>query len=152
MQNAPYDEGPEDSSTFRTRLIEHSALPGFRLVVATVEIPVGFAYGYRAHAGDWWAETVFSEIPGQPGLRLDDAFIFMEMAVHPERRCAGIGRALRDSLLGGVECHTALLTTYDLDTPARRLYERVGWRDIVRPFVFPGSNDPCVLMRTEVNG
>jgi len=126
-------------------------VPGFRMVVAAEESPIGFAYGYRMTPGRWWPDAVAPQLSGYVRWWAGDSFAFIEMAVLPDRRHGGIGRALHDAPLDRSDCRTVLLTTYDGDTPARRLYQRAGWRDIVRPFPFSGSNDPYVLMGLEVS-
>ena len=147
----PCFEGPEDTGAFRARLVEEAHWPGFRMAIAADEAPIGFAYGYRGTPGMWWPDLVAYRLPGYLRWWADDSFAFMEMAVVPNRRCRGDGRALHDALLDGVGCRTALLTTYDDATPARRLYQRAGWREMVRRFRSPGCDDPYVLMGLEVH-
>jgi hypothetical protein len=51
----------------------------------------------------------------------------------------GLGRDVLLMLLSGTEAATAVLTTPDADTRARRFYRSGGWVDLVRDLTFPGD-------------
>ena len=113
-----------------------SALDGFRMV--------GIAYGYPGVPGDWWHDQVRDSLtPEQAQEWLADAFEVCELHVRPELHGTGLGRALLAALLAGTPARTAVLTTPDLDTRARRFYRLGGWQDLRRGLVFPG--DPRVF-------
>ena len=93
------------------------------------------------------AEVWLAEIGGRPvgGLVLypeTDALRLANLAVHPDHRGAGLGRALiahaeRQALDQG---HGVLrLTTHVAMTGPRRLYARLGWRE-------EGRDGPKVFM------
>ena len=113
-----------------------SALDGCRMV--------GIAYGYPGVPGDWWHDQVRDSLtPEQAQEWLTDAFEVCELHVRPELHGTGLGRALLDGLLSGPPARTAVLTTPDQDTRARRFYRLGGWQDLRRGLVFPG--DPRVF-------
>lgn len=104
----------------------------------------GFAYGYLGAPGQWWFDQV--AVAMGPQLReawLPRAFEVCELHVRPSYQGAGLGRALLDTLLAGVPAATAVLTTPDHETRARRFYRAGGWVDLVRGLRFPG--DPRVF-------
>jgi ribosomal protein S18 acetylase RimI-like enzyme len=70
---------------------------------------------------------------------LRDAFEVCELHVRPELQGRGLGRDLLLQLLGGTDAQSAVLTTPDLETRARRFYRSGGWEDLVRDLVFPGD-------------
>ena len=117
-----------------------TALDGCRMVVV--------AYGCPGQPGDWWHDQVRSSLtPEQAEEWLADAFEVCELHVRPALHGAGLGRellsALLAALLAGPPARTAVLTTPDLDTRARRFYRLGGWEDLRRGLVFPG--DPRVF-------
>jgi GNAT superfamily N-acetyltransferase len=62
-----------------------------------------------------------------------------EFHVRPSAQGTGLGRALLARLLARTDARTAVLTTPDLDTRARRFYATAGWVDLVRDLRFPGD-------------
>ncbi|HEV2893973.1 MAG TPA: GNAT family N-acetyltransferase [Actinomycetota bacterium] len=56
----------------------------------------------------------------------------MWIAVRPERRGRGLGRALLERLLAGAGTDRAWLITHDLDTPAQALYRSLGFQQLGR--------------------
>jgi ribosomal protein S18 acetylase RimI-like enzyme len=128
-----YDETPDDVERFRTGLPRHAAREGFRLVVAASPDggASGFAYGYTGQPGQWWTDRLLERIPHEIAERwVGGHFEFVELAVRPASQRRGIGRALHDALLDGLPHRRALLGTWPDDRPARRLYQRAGWRDL----------------------
>ena len=59
-------------------------------------------------------------------------FAVVWIAVHPDRRGRGLGRALLERLLAGAGTERAWLITHDLDTPARALYRSLGFQELGR--------------------
>ena len=101
---------------------------------------VGIAYGYRGAAGQWWHDQVraaLDELTAQQWL--DGSFEVCEFHVRPAHQGAGLGRELLARLLARTDARTAVLTTPDLDTRARRFYATAGWVDLVRDLRFPGD-------------
>ena len=101
---------------------------------------VGIAYGYRGAPGQWWHDQVRAALDEQVARRwLDGAFEVCEFHVRPGWQGTGLGRALMARLLSLTDAPTAVLTTPDTDTRARRFYATAGWVDLVRGLRFPGD-------------
>ena len=101
---------------------------------------VGIAYGYLGAPGQWWHDQVRAALRREQAAEwLDDSFEVCELHVRPAHQGAGLGRALLDALLDGVPARTAVLTTPDSETRARRFYRAGGWVDLVRELRFPGD-------------
>ncbi len=105
---------------------------------------VGVAYGYLGGPGQWWHDQVQAALTAaQTRDWLDGAFEVCELHVRPAHQGTGLGRGLLDGLLAGPVAPTAVLTTPDEDTRARRFYRRAGWVDLRCGLRFPG--DPRVF-------
>ena len=101
---------------------------------------LGIAYGYRGAPGQWWHDQVRAALDEQSARRwLDGSFEVCEFHVRPAHQGTGLGRALLAELLSRTDARTAVLTTPDLDTRARRFYATAGWVDLVRDLRFPGD-------------
>jgi ribosomal protein S18 acetylase RimI-like enzyme len=82
---------------------------------------------------------------------LDDSFEVAELHVTPDYQGRGIGSGLLLRLAAGRSERTALLSTRDADTPARRLYRGVGFTDLLTQFhFFPGGEPPYAVMGAEL--
>jgi ribosomal protein S18 acetylase RimI-like enzyme len=122
-----------DEDEWRTEMFErHCAREGFRLAAAhDADRLVGFAWGYVGQRGQYWSDRVVAALPHE----VTDAWVgghfeFVELAVLPAARRAGLGGRLHDVLLAGVPQARALLSTDNFDSPALRLYARRGWRKL----------------------
>jgi ribosomal protein S18 acetylase RimI-like enzyme len=142
----------------------HAASPGFRGLTASIDGQLaGFTYGFHGETGQWWHDMVAAALatrsgltapPGEgtgpgrtgPGGWLDDSFEVAELHVLPLRQGNGIGRALLLSLTDGRPERTAVLSTADAPTRARRLYRGVGFTDLLTDFRFSGSEPPYAVM------
>ena len=101
---------------------------------------LGIAYGYRGAAGQWWHDQVRAALDEQAAAQwLDGSFEVCEFHVRPAHQGTGLGRALLARLLARTDAPTAVLTTPDHDTRARRFYATAGWVDLVRDLRFPGD-------------
>jgi broad specificity phosphatase PhoE/GNAT superfamily N-acetyltransferase len=132
---ASYYESEEAVTRFRSeQLPAHTARPGFRCITLMLAGTVaGFAYGYSGERGQWWTDTVAARVPAVLADEwLGGHFELVEVAVAPEHQGRGFGAALVDGLLLGLPHGRALLTTYDDDRPAPRLYCRLGWELLAR--------------------
>jgi len=112
---------------------------------------IAFAYGFRGVAGQWWHDVVRSGITAAAGQRtaaawLADTFEIAEVHVRPEYQRQGIGRAMLLSLTAECPHRTAVLSTLDAPSPARRLYGSLGFTDLLTGFSFPGNGPPYVVM------
>lgn len=130
-------------------LVRHTDYDGYRCVVATDDTgnALGFVYGYESAPGRWWHDTVRPALVerGHAGW-LRDAFEYVEFAVVPEVQGNGIGSRLHDTILAQTRCASALLSTNAGPNPARDMYLRRGWIDLVPQFVYPGGNRTAMLM------
>jgi len=112
---------------------------------------IAFAYGFRGADGQWWHDVVRSGLTAAGGENaaaawLADDFEIAEVHVRPEYQRRGIGRAMLLSLTAGCPQRTAVLSTLDAPSPARRLYRSLGFTDLLTGFGFPGNGPPYVVM------
>jgi GNAT superfamily N-acetyltransferase len=77
---------------------------------------------------------------------LDDSLEIAELHVLPAFQGAGIGFSLLLSLSDGRPERTAVLSTADAPTRARRLYREVGFTDLLTGFRFSGTEPPYAVM------
>jgi ribosomal protein S18 acetylase RimI-like enzyme len=143
----------------RSIMAGHAANPGFRALLATEDgsgEPVGFGYGFRGAPGQWWHDTVVRALITSYGAAaaaawLNDSFEVAELHVAPAHQGHGVGAGLLLRLTSDRPERTALLSTRDADTPARRLYRGTGFRDLLTGFsFFPGSEPPYAVMGAEL--
>ena len=125
----------------RSILAAHLDRAGLRALAALDgDRMVGVAYGYLGAPGQWWHDQVTEALtPEQAADWLADAFEVCELHVRPELHGAGLGRTLLAGLLAGTTARTAVLTTPDRDTRARRFYRSGGWVDLRCGLRFPGD-------------
>jgi ribosomal protein S18 acetylase RimI-like enzyme len=154
---------PDRSLSGREAIMDrHAASPGFRGLTAQVNGQLaGFTYGFHGESGQWWHDMVaaalatrsgtgvtaaeYAEVEA-PGAWLDDSFEIAELHVLPPYQGMGIGRSLLLSLTSGRPERTAVLSTADAPTKARRLYRGVGFTDLLTDFRFSGSEPPYAVM------
>jgi GNAT superfamily N-acetyltransferase len=132
----------------------HGGMPGFRGISATAgsgqEI-IAFAYGFRGVPGQWWHDVVSAGITAASGHAvaakwLADPMEIAEVHVRPEYQRQGIGRRLMLALTAGRPESTAVLSTHDAESTARRLYRSLGFTDLLTDFMFPGGGPPYAVM------
>jgi ribosomal protein S18 acetylase RimI-like enzyme len=151
---AAMDAGTEDLPGRRAIMERHSGHPGLRALAARHEQTgqiVGFAYGFRGCPGQWWHDVVWTAIASTAGRAaahgwLEDALEIAEVHVRPDFQARGIGRRLVQVLAADRPERTALLSTRDRETRARRLYRSLGFTDLVTEFVFPGGGPRYAVM------
>jgi ribosomal protein S18 acetylase RimI-like enzyme len=157
---------PERMLAGRGSILErHSVNPGFRALAAVIapgddpaaspgmEI-AGFTYGFHGAHGQWWHDMVASALAvvrttsGTTAATawLADSFEVAELHVRPAYQGAGIGRSLLLRLLSDRPEQTALLSTQDAESKARRLYRGVGFTDLLTGFRFSGGEPPYAVM------
>ena len=143
----------------RAVMIGHATNPGFRALLATVDgsgEPAGFTYGFHGRGSQWWHDTVARAVAAAHGTTtaeawLDNSFEVAELHVAPEHQGHGLGASLLLRLASDRPERTALLSTRDADTPARRLYRGVGFTDLLTRFVFfPSGDPPYAVMGAEL--
>jgi ribosomal protein S18 acetylase RimI-like enzyme len=143
---------PERMLAGREAILErHAANPGFRaLAAAAGPVLAGFTYGFHGAPGQWWHDMVAGALALSPaeGARtwLTDSFEVAELHVLPAYQGAGIGRELLLRLTSGRPERTAVLSTADTESRARRLYRRVGFTDLLTGFRFSGGDPPYAVM------
>ena len=156
---------PDRTLAGREAIMErHAASPGFRGLVAQADGQLaGFTYGFHGETGQWWhdmvaaalatrASTAVSAAEGTgpditgPGGWLDNSFEVAELHVLPRWQGNGIGRSLLLTVADGRPERTAVLSTADAPTRARRLYRAVGFTDLLTDFRFSGAEPPYAVM------
>ena len=144
----------DELPTRRAIMERHAANPGFRAIAVTAGDPkriIGFTYGFRGVPGQWWHDVVRAGIVAASGQHaaaqwLDSALEIAEVHVHPDFQGHGIGRLIVLTLTAARTERTALLSTRDAATPARRLYYRLGFSDLLTGFLFPGGGPAYAVM------
>ncbi|MEC3997502.1 GNAT family N-acetyltransferase [Actinacidiphila sp. DG2A-62] len=149
VQAVAFGLGPEEVAIRRQIVLRHLASPGARALGARTpdDRLVGFVYGQPNDRGHWWSSVV------QPYLRregnddwLDDSFVITELHVLPAYQGRGIGRSLITAITDHAEQPRSILSAIDGDSPARRLYHTLGYRDLARPVHFPSAARPYAVM------
>jgi len=121
---------PELLAGRRTIMAGHAGNPGFRALAVTDDgtgETVGFGYGFHGAAGQWWHDTVSGRWPPaaateppRPGSTTRSRSRSCTWCRATRAAAWAPGVLLR--LTAGRPERTALLSTRDADTPARRLY------------------------------
>jgi ribosomal protein S18 acetylase RimI-like enzyme len=136
-------------------LARHAANPGFRALTAVLSgggapVLAGFTYGFHGAPGQWWHDIVAAALAmsSQAGAAawLANAFEVAELHVLPAYQGYGIGRELLLRLTSGRSEQTAVLSTADTESRARRLYRGVGFADLLTGFRFSGAEPPYAVM------
>ncbi|HEX9623140.1 MAG TPA: GNAT family N-acetyltransferase [Streptosporangiaceae bacterium] len=115
----------------------------------------GFAYGFHGQSGQWWFDAVWQALArthgaGRAAVWLADSFEIAEVHVYQQFQRGGIGTAMLLSLTGGRPERTAVLSTPDRDSTARRLYRRMGFTELLTGYSFPGGSPPYIVMGAEL--
>jgi ribosomal protein S18 acetylase RimI-like enzyme len=143
---------PERLLAGREAILErHATNPGFRALAASAgPVLAGFTYGFHGAPGQWWHDIVASALAFSPGpgagAWLADSFEVAELHVVPAYQGGGIGRELLLRLTAGRPEGTAVLSTADTESRARRLYRGVGFTDLLTGFRFSGGEPPYAVM------
>jgi ribosomal protein S18 acetylase RimI-like enzyme len=150
----------------RSIMQRHAAYHGFRALAVTAGDAarpgepgwpggpgqiVGFSYGFRGAEGQWWHDVVAATLTARAGPAiaagwLADSLEIAEVHLHPAFHRRGIGRSLVLGLADGRRERTAVLSTQDADSPARRLYRSLGFADLLTGYTFPGAPVPYAVM------
>jgi ribosomal protein S18 acetylase RimI-like enzyme len=112
---------------------------------------IGFSYGFRGGSGQWWHDVVATALAARSGRQLAAAWLtdsleIAEVHVHPDFHGRGIGRRLVLGLAEGRPERTAVLSTQDAESRARRLYRGLGFADLLTGYCFPGTPVPYAVM------
>lgn len=146
--------GPELLPGRRELMRRHCEYPSFRALAARAGAAgpmVGFAYGFHGASGQWWYDAVRSALitaigPAAAAAWLTDCMEIAEVHVHERHQRLGTGRRMLLAVTSGRQERTVLLSTPDRDSPARRLYRRVGFCDLLTGYSFPGGSPPYAVM------
>jgi ribosomal protein S18 acetylase RimI-like enzyme len=134
----------------RSIMEQHSRYDGFRALAVRTENPgragpiVGFSYGFCGADGQWWHDTVVAALTAKSGPSLSAAWLtdsleIAEVHVLPDFQHRGIGKSLVLGLAEGRGERTAVLSTPDTESTARRLYRGLGFEDLLTGYRFPGA-------------
>jgi GNAT superfamily N-acetyltransferase len=131
------------------------ASPRELIFMADERALIGFAYGFHGSAGQWWHDVVRENLTAHHGREtaghwLGDSFEFAEVHVRPGHQGRGTGRAMMQTLAAGRPERTAVLSTPDGQTRARRLYRSLGFADLLPAFTFPGAGPSYAIMGVEL--
>jgi ribosomal protein S18 acetylase RimI-like enzyme len=154
IYGAAMGAGPDELPSRRAIMERHAVNPGFRALAATTATAgwaVAFSYAFRGLPGQWWHDVVHAGISAESGQTaarqwLDDVVEIAEVHVHPDFQARGIGRRMVLALAAERAERTAVLSTRDAPTPARKLYRSLGFADLLIDFVFPGGGPPYAVM------
>lgn len=143
----------------RELMRRHAGYPQFKAVQAHAvghglhgEATVtGFSYGFHGQPGQWWYEAVSAALSRAigPALSADwlaDCMEIAEVHVRKDQQRQGIGTRMLTALTCGRPERTALLSTPDRESTARRLYRRMGFADLLTGYSFPGGSPPYAVM------
>jgi len=144
----------------RELMRRHAGYPAFKALQARASVsgqaqgprPVlGFSYGFHGQRGQWWYDAVSSALsraigPALTASWLADCIEVAEVHVRKDQQRCGIGTRLLTGLVAARPERTALLSTPDRDSTARRLYRRMGFRDLLTGYNFPGGSPPYAVM------
>jgi ribosomal protein S18 acetylase RimI-like enzyme len=151
----------------RSIMERHASYDGFRALAVTADAVgagpadpggpdepgqiIGFSYGFRGASGQWWHDVVATALAATSGWELAGAWLtdsleIAEVHVHPDFHGRGIGRSLVLGLAEGRTERTAVLSTQDAESPARRLYRGLGFADLLTGYSFPGTPVPYAVM------
>ncbi|MEU1423241.1 GNAT family N-acetyltransferase [Kitasatospora sp. NPDC005751] len=124
-------------------VIALGALSGGRLV--------GFGYGMPNRREHWWSTVIQPYLEaGGHGVWLDEVFAITELHVLPEFQGQGIGSTLIRTLCARSGLSRTILSAIDAETPARRLYRSLGYRDLARAVHFPNTERLYAVMGAEL--
>jgi ribosomal protein S18 acetylase RimI-like enzyme len=144
----------------RELMRRHAGYPAFKALQARDAVSgsvngagqvLGFTYGFRGQPGQWWYDAVQSALaytlgPALTASWLTDCVEVAEVHVRKDQQRRGIGTRLLMALTAGRTERTAILSTPDRDTTARRLYRRMGFCDLLTGYSFPGGSPPYAVM------
>ena len=128
----------------RVIMAGHASYPGFTALRAmSGGQTAGFSYGFHGAPGQWWHDHVAVGVKPQ---WLADCLEIAELHVAPEFQGHGIGTALLCRLTEGRSERTAVLSTRDSETRARRLYRHLGFTDLLTGYRFDGTGAAFAIM------
>jgi ribosomal protein S18 acetylase RimI-like enzyme len=137
----------------QTEVWDHVGVPGFagQLARAADGGIAGYVYGITAQPGDRWPTRVAAHLAPEVAARhLFGSFIVTELAVAPAHQRQGLGTALMRAVLAACRHPQATISTEYENTPARALYEGLGFVYLVERMTFrpqaDGSGQESVVL------
>ncbi len=138
----------------RELMRRHAGHPSFLALTARAEpagAAVGFSYGFHGACGQWWYDAVRTALtaargPAVAAAWLADCVEIAELHVHRRHQRKGLGSRMLLAVASGRPERTAMLSTPDRESPARRLYRRAGFADLLTGYSFPGGSPPYAVM------
>jgi len=126
----------------------HALQPGVIALGAMAEGRlIGFGYGMPNQREHWWSTVIEPYLEaGGHGDWLDDVFAVTELHVLPAFQGRGVGSRLIRTLCEQSGRRRSILSAIDAETPARRLYRALGYRDLARAVHFPNTLRPYAVM------
>ncbi|HET7406572.1 MAG TPA: GNAT family N-acetyltransferase [Mycobacteriales bacterium] len=139
---------PQMASQRKAMLQQHLRYGGVIAVLAVEDDGrlIGFGYGYPGRSGQWWHDAVAVALGADGADWVADSFEVVELHVRPAYQAQGIGRQLLSTMLDQARQPTALLSTHDRESPARRLYRSLGFVDLLCDYRFPGGVEQFCIM------
>lgn len=137
----PHNKGPLELGRMIDAWPRRLTAPGFRLVVAEHEQgPMGCVYGHQLAATTAWWDGALAPLPEgvaaeQPGRTI----AIIDMLVREGWRRRGLAEAMHDALLANRSEERVTLLVKPENTPARRAYEKWGYRQVGRIQPFPDA-------------
>ncbi|GAB2752092.1 GNAT family N-acetyltransferase [Kitasatospora kifunensis] len=148
VQSAAFGLSPSEVAVRLHIVGRHALQPGvIALGALRAGRLVGFGYGMPNLREHWWSTVIepYLEANGH-GDWLDGVFAITELHVLPEYQGQGLGTTLIRSLCERSGLPRSILSAIDAETPARRLYRSLGYRDLARAVRFPNTDRPYVVM------
>jgi ribosomal protein S18 acetylase RimI-like enzyme len=132
-----------------------STAPGGEAAEGARPLLVGFAYGFHGSGGQWWHDVVRRAAASTLGARaaddwFGDSLEIAEVHVLPGHQGRGTGLAMMLRLTAGRPERSAVLSTMDANTRARRLYHGLGFTDLLTGFEFPGTDLLYAIMGAQL--
>ncbi|MFG3494539.1 GNAT family N-acetyltransferase [Streptomyces sp. NPDC047928] len=130
-------------------VLRHLRCRGARAYGATTPTGrlVGFVYGMPNDRTHWWSTVVQPYlVRGGHDSWLDDSFVITELHVHPDHQGRGIGRELITTITDTADEPRSILSAIDTESPARKLYRKLGYVDLARQVHFPSASRPYAVM------
>ncbi|MFJ1758004.1 GNAT family N-acetyltransferase [Kitasatospora sp. NPDC088134] len=148
VQAVAFGLGPQEVAVRLPIVGRHALQPGVVALGAMAQGRlVGFGYGMPNRRDHWWSTVIepYLAARGHEGW-LDGVFAVTELHVLPEFQGLGVGTRLIRSLCGRSGLDRSILSAIDAETPARRLYRSLGYRDLAPAVRFPNTARPYAVM------
>jgi len=147
FSRAPYFDDDRGENV-RNRLIDSEWLrPGYEGFVALMESGdvAGLGYAYKGCAGQWWYDTVASQLDRSTKQRwMGDCCELVELAVAPALQGTGVGRVLLERILSTRTEQTCILSTHS-QSSAVGFYRLLGF-ETIREMKFAANGADFAIM------